>query len=529
MQDEHKYHFDDDPEQLNQNITIRLDDINKKIKDLQRNTDRFEELHDPEDFLNAFDSEQLEDAILVDENLMQSDTTMQNQLEDDAGIEPDTWIEPQNISDDFQMTQENTFVPNQRTQPTTQQQSKAPDFPQPPEDENKDSFWNKKTIGLVAIAGMVAFLICFGIVQKIFQGTSNTTNGEARPFLVTSVLEDHELLVYDIQQNKQKTILLTEDSKIYNEANKEMASNPIESGDLVMVTLDEREKTALALSYHGIVQKEISGLQADVKTKKLVGEKMSYPYTDHTLFRYQEEQITPQQLESCDKLRLFFIQDTVWAVDVLSFHGYLTLEHTESVQNGTVILDDAQPIALKDIEPIALSEGTHNITISGDNIESRTDSFLVEGGEEVVYDLSKAQAKMGVLIINTNVEDYKLYINGKLTPSNQPAVLPLGNYDVVILKNGYLQWEKTVTLNADTITITAELEEDIQYGTLSVDSNPVGAHVMVDGVEKGVTPLQVQLPTGSHEVDIFLDGFSTYRQQIMIAKDTDSVITAVLE
>lgn len=529
MQDEHKYHFDDDPEQLNQNMTIRLDDINKKIKDLQRNTDHFEELRDAEDFLNAFDSEQLEDPILVDENLLQSDTAIQNQPKEDAAKEPDTWIEPQDITDDFQMTQENTFAPNQKTQPITKHQATIPDPPQSSEDENRDSFWNKKTIGLVAIAGMVAFLVCFGIVQKIFQGTSEAANGEARPFLVTSVLEDHELLVYDIKQNKQKTILLTKDSKIYNEANKEMASNPIESGDLVMVTLDDREKTALALSYHGIAQKEISGLQADVKTKKLVGEKMSYPYTDHTLFRYQEEQITPKQLESCDKLRLFFIQDTVWAVDVVSFHGYLTLEHTENVQNGSITLDHTEPIALKDIEPIALSEGTHNITISGDNIESRTDSFLVEGGEEVVYDLSKAQAKMGVLIINTNVEDYKLYINGKLTPSNQPAVLPLGNYDVVILKNGYLQWEKTITLNADTITITAELEEDIQYGTLSVDSNPVGAHVMVDGVEKGVTPLQVQLPTGSHEVDIFLDGFSTYRQQIMIAKDTDSVITAVLE
>lgn len=81
-----------------------------------------------------------------------------------------------------------------------------------------------------------------------------------------------------------------------------------------------------------------------------------------------------------------------------------------------------------------MKEGTHSITIKGDNIESRTDSVLVQAGETTVYDLSKAQQKMGVLAVNANVSDYKLYINGALVDSSQPSVLPFGEYDVVILK-----------------------------------------------------------------------------------------------
>lgn len=48
--------------------------------------------------------------------------------------------------------------------------------------------------------------------------------------------------------------------------------------------------------------------------------------------------------------------------------------------------------------------------------------------------------KMGVIIINANVKDYKLYINGAAAES--PAVLPMGEYDLVILKNGYTEWSR---------------------------------------------------------------------------------------
>ncbi len=39
-------------------------------------------------------------------------------------------------------------------------------------------------------------------------------------------------------------------------------------------------------------------------------------------------------------------------------------------------------------------------------------------------------------------------------------------------------------------------------GTLSLESNPRGAEVWVDGVSKGVTPISLQLPSGKHEVEL---------------------------
>jgi serine/threonine-protein kinase len=39
-------------------------------------------------------------------------------------------------------------------------------------------------------------------------------------------------------------------------------------------------------------------------------------------------------------------------------------------------------------------------------------------------------------------------------------------------------------------------------GTLSIESQPVGAEVKIDGARRGVTPLQLQLPAGDHAVEL---------------------------
>ena len=77
---------------------------------------------------------------------------------------------------------------------------------------------------------------------------------------------------------------------------------------------------------------------------------------------------------------------------------------------------------------LAAAEGHHTVTVTGSNIETRKDAVVVEAGEETVYDLSKAQEKMGVIIINANVKDYKLYINGQIEIEFWTTESPLGSH-----------------------------------------------------------------------------------------------------
>ena len=107
------------------------------------------------------------------------------------------------------------------------------------ETEESASFWNKKTIGLATIGCILVVMVCFGLARMFFAPKEiPLTPGTPRPVLITSILAQDELLVYDLQSGKQTTLQLSEDTKIYNEKNVVIVSDILEEGDLVLATLD---------------------------------------------------------------------------------------------------------------------------------------------------------------------------------------------------------------------------------------------------------------------------------------------------
>lgn len=468
------YHFENDRNEFD--TTIRLDHINEKLKDLENKPASMEdELGDKDDFLNAFESEKF------DETARRKPVA--------RGME--------------------------RQEKRTSERMSVPDG------EGPDGFWNKKTIGLVTAGGFLLMIVAFLLVKIIFFGgfRSETaiTPGEKGPVLVESVLSGGELLVYDIAAKDQKTVSMTAETVLTDRMEAELPVDQVAEGDLLMMQLDQTGEVVISATYGGgIFQEETTGLAVDAGKQRLISEEERFDYEERTMFRYNGEEISPEDLEACDVLQLSGFDDTVWSVNVLEYHGYIKVENKDAVKNGTFQLDEEEKIPLKEVEKIAVKEGSHTITVEGDNIETRKDSVFVEAGEEFVYDLSKAQEKVGVLVINANVTDYKLYINGTQTDSSTPAVLPLGEYDVLILKNGYQDWNQKVVLDQDTVSVTANLEREVQYGTVVIASNVDGAVVYIDGQEMGTAPLQTSLTYGNHLVVLKKDGYADYEHNVSV-------------
>ncbi|MBM6829136.1 PEGA domain-containing protein [Anaerotignum lactatifermentans] len=468
------YHFENKRDEFD--TTIRLDHINEKLKDLENELPSMEdELGDKDDFLNAFESEKFDDM--------------------------------------------------PRRQPQRREETLEDTRQRPRQPENAgggpDDFWNKKTIGLLTGGGVLLMLIVFLLVKVIFFGGFRsdapvTAEGEW-PMLVESVLADGELLVYDITAGEQKTVTMTAETILTDRMEAEISADEVAEGDLLVMQLDQTGEVVIQATYGGgIFREEVTGLEADTEKHRLTGEKEKYDYDERTMFLYDGESISPEDLEPCDVLELSGIQDTVWSVNVLEYHGYIKVDNKTAVKNGTFRLDEEDEQPLDEVERIAVSEGSHTITVEGDNIETRKDTVFVEAGEEYVYDLSKAQEKVGVLVINANVTDYKLYINGAQTDSSVPAVLPLGEYDVVILKNGYQDWNQKVVLDKDTVSVTANLEREVQYGTVVIASDVEGTVVYVDGQEIGIAPLQTTLTYGEHMIVLRKEGYPDYEHNVSV-------------
>ena len=456
------YHFEKDEHEFDE--TIRLDDINKEMKKFE-NDQPEDDLGDKDAFLDAFESEKFD--------------------RDPIGNTPNS---PSNIS---------RGTPNVK---------------------KEEPFLNKKTASILAVVAVIVAIASFALVRGLFfSGNKNAMAMEQTPVLIQGALASGELIVYDIKGNANKSIVVNQDTEFTDTQGRGAKDVPLRVGDLILVGLDEDGKTVLTLNQGGKIKTvEETGLKADISSNNLLGEGKKFSYGEQAIFMYNHEELNPKDLEACDVLVLKSYEDVVWSVEVQEYHGYISIENKDNIVNGKFKLDEEAAVPLAEVERIPLKEGTHKVTVSGDNIEERTDSIFVETGEVYVYDLSKAQEKVGVLIINANVTGYKLYINGTLVDSTVPSVLPLGEYDVVILKNGYMEWSQHVVLDKDTLSVDANLQKDIQFGSVGISVNVDGAQIYIDGKDMGTAPMELNLPYGSYSLGVEKYGYQSFSTVINV-------------
>lgn len=71
-------------------------------------------------------------------------------------------------------------------------------------------------------------------------------------------------------------------------------------------------------------------------------------------------------------------------------------------------------------------------------------------------------------------------------------------------------------------TTTADIKKPL--GMLRLESKPSGAQVLVDGDVKGLTPIEIKLPPGSHEVRLSMENHGDWEAQVRI---TENKLTSI--
>jgi hypothetical protein len=123
----------------------------------------------------------------------------------------------------------------------------------------------------------------------------------------------------------------------------------------------------------------------------------------------------------------------------------------------------------------------------------------------------------GQIFVDAYPAGCNVYLNGELKGTTPLTLnnLSFGQYVVKISKEGYATVTRNVSLdsaNTDQIVMVA-----LEHATfiLQVNSTPVGADVYVDGVNKGVTPLEINdLVMGPHFVEVKMDNYARWTAQI---------------
>ncbi len=136
----------------------------------------------------------------------------------------------------------------------------------------------------------------------------------------------------------------------------------------------------------------------------------------------------------------------------------------------------------------------------------------------------------GVLQINSNPSGLHVVIDGAFRGVTPLAVtLPAGTYNVQLLMFGLIPvWASTeVVVAGVTRTINAQVGSAPPsggQGTLQVNSSPAGLAVHIDGTYRGVTPLTVSLPAGTHTVQLYSGPTLRWQGDVQITAGTTQVI-----
>jgi hypothetical protein len=123
----------------------------------------------------------------------------------------------------------------------------------------------------------------------------------------------------------------------------------------------------------------------------------------------------------------------------------------------------------------------------------------------------------GMLEVRSDVAGADVFLDGKrvgTTPYKAVDLAP-GKHSVRVEKAGFKPFEKGVDLGSKQQVVRAKLLPP--PATLRVEANVPGARVLLDGEEKGTTPLELSnVSPGRHEVGVSAEGYESHTETVEV-------------
>ena len=198
-------------------------------------------------------------------------------------------------------------------------------------------------------------------------------------------------------------------------------------------------------------------------------------------------------------------------------------------EHATILIDGnnagTTPETIKNLNP-----GLHQAEVFLEGFEIWSKSIEVTAGKEssIVASLQKATGSINITSTPSNT---RIYLDGKeagTTPATLNSV-PVGAHEIEIKARGHEEWKKSIIVKKDKeISLNAALQVNI--GSISIESVPENAKIILDGNNIGTAPERLtDITVGTHEVEIVLDGYVTWKKTIKVKAEKDISLTADLE
>jgi formylglycine-generating enzyme required for sulfatase activity len=169
--------------------------------------------------------------------------------------------------------------------------------------------------------------------------------------------------------------------------------------------------------------------------------------------------------------------------------------------------------------------GVRQIRISAPNLKAWESSVVLKAGAALnVGPITLGQPDTH-LTLRSTPSHAEVTIDGihrGYTPLD--VDLPPGvQHDLAVTSAGYAPWAHTVFGEAGKKT-TLDARLDAMGGKVTVQGEPPGAELFVDGVDRGTTPQSLQLSATEHHVEVRKEGWASYSESVLPAKELDRTL-----
>ena len=176
-----------------------------------------------------------------------------------------------------------------------------------------------------------------------------------------------------------------------------------------------------------------------------------------------------------------------------------------------------------------MKEGTYFLNVEKEGYYPISQTFVV-GEKQNSNIVVKLKELPGLINIYSQVDD-----NSTITLADSVVINSIikskkmepGQYLLTITADRFLPFEDTIEVLGKNIQQHIYVDLIPKWAKISIDSIPSGAKIINDDSEIGITPLEMELMEGSHELSIMKDGFKTRDFNISSIANTAQILEPI--
>lgn len=394
---------------------------------------------------------------------------------------------------------------------------------------------NKKNVdivskmSLIGIAAVIVLIIVVGIVSCSSRGKEkeiNTDNIEVtddteieKEELLGEVdrslgvvkyvdIETNQLMIYDIEKLTTLTFKMDSAVEIKDAYGTDIALGQLELGDMVMSKFVNKTMRPeyVKIATKTWERKDIKNMIVDEESKTIrIGNEI-YLYDDELVLSDNGQPFDLQEVSGADDVVVRGYKNQVWSIVRISGHGTITLVNYEDFIGGTIEISNKVTLDVESDMTIAISIGVQTIVVEKEGMAPFVTQVMINENENVIIDMSGAQAKEGIVEFIVEQEDVTLYLDDEVLDLTKEIKLDFGSYTIKAEKEGFAEWTSELVISQAYQQFKVNLDKAPVFLHIQ---EPAGAEIYLDGGYIGIIPIETPFEAGTHKITLRKDGYYT--------------------